>query len=71
MAGCVVFYESQSRLVEMNIMDEAISEYLKKKYGNSIEKKKVVIEVILQLKGDNYEIVSARCPKENVEFRIK
>ena len=55
----------------MNIMDEAISEYLKKKYGNSIEKKKVIIEVILQLKGNNYEIVSARCPKENVEFRIK
>ena len=55
----------------MNLIDEAISEYLKKKYGDSIEKKKVVIEIVMQLKGDNYEIVSARCPKENVEFRIK
>ncbi len=55
----------------MNVVDEAISEYLKKKYGSTIQKKKVTIEIIMQLKGKDYEIVSAYCPKEKLEFRIK
>lgn len=62
---------SREPVGKMNLIDEAISEYLKKKYGNTIQKKKVTIEIIMQLKGKDYEIVSAYCPKEKLEFRIK
>jgi len=55
----------------MNKIDEALNEFLKHKYGDCIKECKIVIEVEMQLKGDNYEMVGAYFPKEDLELKIK
>jgi len=55
----------------MNRIDEALNEFLKKKYGDCIKECKLLIEVEMQLKGDNYEIIGAYFPKEELELKIK
>ena len=55
----------------MNRIDEALNEFLKQKYGNCIKECKIVVEIEMQLKNDNYEIVGAYFPKEELELKIK
>lgn len=55
----------------MNRIDEALNEFLKQKYGSCIKECKILVEVEMQLKGDNYEIIGAYFPKEELELKIK
>ncbi|MDP3024330.1 MAG: hypothetical protein Q8O10_02220 [candidate division Zixibacteria bacterium] len=55
----------------MNRIDEALNEFLKQKYGNCIKECKILVEIEMQLKNDNYEIVGAYFPKEELELKIK
>ena len=55
-----------------NKIDESLNEYIKRVYGTSVFKKKIVVEIIMELNHDNtYEIKEAYCPKEEIGLRVK
>lgn len=64
-------YSSGAEGSGVNKIDESLNDFLKQKYGNCIKECKITIEVVMQLKDGNYEIVGAYFPKEDLELKIK
>jgi len=54
-----------------NRIDESLNEYLKRIYGTSVFRKKIIVEIKMELNHNNlYEIKEAYCPKEEIGLKI-
>lgn len=54
-----------------NKIDESLNKYLKRVYGTSVFRKKIVVEITMELNHNNtYEIKQAYCPKEEIGLRV-
>ncbi|MDP3024329.1 MAG: hypothetical protein Q8O10_02215 [candidate division Zixibacteria bacterium] len=55
-----------------NRIDESLNEYLKRIYGTSAFRKKITVEIKMELNHNNqYEIKEAYCPKEEIGLKVK
>jgi hypothetical protein len=54
-----------------NRLDESLNEYLKRSYGNSLFKKKVIVEIIMELNSTKYEMKEVYLPEEEVYLKVR